>query len=229
VLDVGGGPGAYACWLANLGYRVHLVDPIEIHRRQAEEASARQPEYPLASVIDGDARNLREVPDNIADAILLLGPLYHLVEYDERGFAMHEAFRVLKPGGYAFMAGISRFASTLDGIRRGFIMDPKYREMIARDITDGQHRNPYTDRWEYFTTSYMHGPSDLRREMAAVGLVHHATIGVEGPAWLLDNLSDYLDDPGKTELLLATLKSIESDPGLINATSHILCVGQKLK
>src|SRR4030095_14282052 len=26
VLDVGGGPGAYACWLASLGYRVILVD-----------------------------------------------------------------------------------------------------------------------------------------------------------------------------------------------------------
>jgi len=229
VLDVGGGPGVYACWLAGLGYRVHLVDPIEMHRKQAQEASERQPDFPLVSIIDGDARNLKEVPANIADALLLLGPLYHIVEYDERGFAMHEAYRVLKPGGYAFAAAISRTASTLDGLRQGFIEDPKFREMIARDIQDGQHRNPYSDRWEYFTTSYMHQPNDLRRELAMVGLVHQATIAVEGPAWLMDNLGDYLDDPEKTGLLLNTLKSIEADPGLIGASSHILCVVQKPK
>src|SRR5687767_5101200 len=37
VLDVGGGPGAYACWLASLGYEVHLIDPIDLHIQQAQE------------------------------------------------------------------------------------------------------------------------------------------------------------------------------------------------
>lgn len=31
VLDVGGGPGVYAGWLARLGYHVHLIDPISLH------------------------------------------------------------------------------------------------------------------------------------------------------------------------------------------------------
>jgi ubiquinone/menaquinone biosynthesis C-methylase UbiE len=227
ILDVGGGPGVYACWLATLGYRVHLIDPLEFHVNQAQAASERQPDHPLASAIVGDARNLKEVPDAIADAILLLGPMYHITEYDERGFAMHEAHRVLKPGGHAFVAGISRFASAIDGLRKGYVEDPRYREMMARDISEGQHRNPYEDKWEYFATSYMHHPNDLRREMAITGLLHQATIAVEGPAWILDNLSDYLDDPEKTPLLLSTLKLIETDPGLLGATNHILCVGQR--
>jgi 2-polyprenyl-3-methyl-5-hydroxy-6-metoxy-1,4-benzoquinol methylase len=42
VLDVGGGPGAYAVWLARRGYAVHLVDPVELHLEQARETSARQ-------------------------------------------------------------------------------------------------------------------------------------------------------------------------------------------
>ncbi|MPZ48846.1 MAG: methyltransferase domain-containing protein [Dehalococcoidia bacterium] len=227
ILDVGGGPGVYACWLASLGYKVHLFDPLDYHVQQALEASARQPDQPLASAIVSDARNLKEVPDGIADAVLLLGPLYHITEYDERGFAWHEAYRVLKPGGFAFATSISRFAWTLFGMREGYIEDPKYREMIARDISDGQHRNPYDDKPEYFATSYMHHPSDLRREMAVAGLLHQATIAVEGPAWLLSNLGDYLDAPEKTELLLSTLKAIESDPGLLGATSHVMCVGQR--
>jgi len=31
VLDIGGGPGAYACWLARRGHIVHLVDPVPLH------------------------------------------------------------------------------------------------------------------------------------------------------------------------------------------------------
>ena len=36
VLDVGGGPGAYALWLAELGYEVHLIDPVDHLVAQAQ-------------------------------------------------------------------------------------------------------------------------------------------------------------------------------------------------
>lgn len=49
VLDVGGGPGRYSCWLARNGYEVHHVDPVQKHVEQAREASARQPDHPLTS------------------------------------------------------------------------------------------------------------------------------------------------------------------------------------
>src|SRR5688500_19320778 len=44
VLDVGGGPGVYAAWLAQQGYAVRLVDPIPLHVQQASAASAAQPD-----------------------------------------------------------------------------------------------------------------------------------------------------------------------------------------
>ncbi|MDP9363603.1 MAG: class I SAM-dependent methyltransferase [Chloroflexota bacterium] len=31
VLDVGGGAGVYAAWLAAAGYHVHLIDPVPLH------------------------------------------------------------------------------------------------------------------------------------------------------------------------------------------------------
>ena len=58
VLDVGGGPGRYSCWLASIGYEVHLIDPVPLHLEQARDASAAQPSHPLASVSEGDARQL---------------------------------------------------------------------------------------------------------------------------------------------------------------------------
>src|SRR5262245_25022325 len=83
VADVGGGPGRYACWLAGLGYEVHLTDLVPLHLAQAEEASRAQPAHPIASCTIGDARAPGR-PDDGTDAVLLLGPLYHLVERADR-------------------------------------------------------------------------------------------------------------------------------------------------
>src|SRR5438046_3901152 len=76
VLDVGGGTGAYAMWLAELGYRVHVVDVVALHVEQALQAAGRAANPFTAAV--GDARHLQE-EDSSFGAVLLLGPLYHLI------------------------------------------------------------------------------------------------------------------------------------------------------
>ena len=123
ILDVGGGPGIYACWLAERGYRVHLIDAMPSHVEQARHASARQPGAPVASMRVGDARQLEEA-DATVDAVLLLGPLYHLTERDDRIQALREARRVLTAGGLLFAAGIGRFASLLSGRLDNVLGDP---------------------------------------------------------------------------------------------------------
>jgi hypothetical protein len=65
------------------GYRVHLIDPVPKYVEQARPASARQPDHSLASAEVGDARDLAHADAN-ADAVLLLGPLYHLLEREDR-------------------------------------------------------------------------------------------------------------------------------------------------
>src|SRR5262245_54108334 len=157
VLDVGGGAGAYACPLARRGYEVHLIDAVPLHVEQAREASARQPESPLAGAAVGDARRIDHA-DGSADAVLLLGPLYHLTDRGDRLAAWREARRVLRPGGVVLAAAISRFASTLDGLRRGLFDDPVFARLAEQDLRDGQHRNPTGDP-RYFTTTYFHLPA----------------------------------------------------------------------
>ena len=139
VLDVGGGPGRYAYWLATNGYEVHLVDPVPRHVEQARAASAAQPEHPLAGAAVGDARSLPHGAGS-ADVVLLMGPLYHLPAREQRLAALREAHRVLKPGGILVAKAINRLASLLDGITRGFIDDPEFVDIIRRDLQEGQHR-----------------------------------------------------------------------------------------
>ncbi len=136
IADVGGGPGRYAVWLAERGYRVHLIDPLPLHVDQARAAAGARPGAALASAEVGDARALR-LPDSSADAVLLFGPLYHLPDRADRLQALAEARRVCRPGGVVLVAAISRFASTLDGLRGGYLEDPAFAAVAAECAAAG--------------------------------------------------------------------------------------------
>lgn len=225
IADVGGGPGRYAVWLAERGYRVHLVDPVPLHVEQARAAADALSGATLASAEVGDARALR-LPEGSADAVLLLGPLYHLPERADRLQALAEARRVCRPGGVVIAAAISRFASTLDGLRGGYLEDPSFAAIAAADRRDGQHRNP-TDDPAYFTTAYFHRPEELAYECAAAGLAHEATLAVEGPGWLLADLDARLGDERRLAVLLAALAAIEGEPTLFGVSAHLLAVARR--
>jgi ubiquinone/menaquinone biosynthesis C-methylase UbiE len=223
VLDLGGGAGAYALWLAEKGYEVHLIDPVPLHVEQARVAS-RTAARPLASAAVGDARDL-DHSDDSADALLMLGPLYHLTETDDRARALAEARRVLRPGAPLLAAAISRFAPALDGLAQGFLLDPAFEAIVESGLRDGQHRNP-TRHPRWFTTAYLHLPADLEREVAQAGFTDVRVLAVEGPADLVRDLDDWLGDPGRRELLLRTVRRLESEPSLRGASPHLMAVGR---
>ena len=221
VLDVGGGTGVYGRWLAGRGYEVHLVD---LSPRHVEEARAlRDP--PLARVAVGDARHLED-GDGSADAVLLLGPLYHLVEKSDRVRALAEAGRVLRPRGVVVAAAIARHASLLAGLFQGLIDDPAFLPILDRDLREGQHRNP-TSRLEYFTTAYFHLPDELADEARAAGLAVHAVLAVEGPAWMLPDWEARWGDPPRRQQLMDLLRRVEADPAMLGMSAHLLLVARK--
>ena len=224
VLDVGGAAGAYAFWLAERGYDVRLVDAvprlIEVARARNDHAVRR-----LISCVVADARELPE-PSDSAAMVLLLGPLYHLQEWDDRRAALSEAARVLHAGGILIAAGISRWASALDGLARELLRDDAFARIVERDLLDGHHQNP-TDRLDYFTTAYFHRPDDLRREVADAGFEIVGLYGVEGPAWMLPDVAERCNDPERRDILVRVARALESEPSVIGCSAHLLVVGRK--
>jgi len=224
VLDVGGGTGPYARWMAELGYEVHLLDPVhrlvEVARRESERSA-----HPLASCRVGDARWI-ERPAESAGIVLLLGPLYHLPEAADRGRALAEAYRVLRPGGVLFAAAISRFASAFDGLARDLLGDPGFVRIVEEDLRSGRHRNP-TERLDYFTTAYFHHPHELAREVAAAGFETEGPYGLEGPAWLLQDFDRRWADAGRREALLRVVRALEREPTVLGVSAHLLAVGRR--
>ena len=226
VFDIGGGSGPYACWLAKAGYEVHLVDPVDLHIEQAKEASNQQPEHPIASISLGDARTLR-FSSASADAVLLLGPLYHLIDKSERLLALSEAYRVLRNGGVMIAAGISRFASMLHSFfDEGRFRDPVHRDIVQNDLETGYHRNP-TENLEFFTDAYLHRPEVFSSEIVEAGFQHQATLAVQGPTWLFRSVESYWANPEQRAAVLDLIRKVEAEPSMLGVSAHILAIGTK--
>ena len=211
VLDVGGASGIHAEWLAADGYAVHVVDPVPWH----VEASAALPGVTAAL---GDARALA-ADDRWYDAVLLLGPLYHLVERADRVGALREAARVVRPGGVVAAATISRYAVLLEAMRSGWHdLQHVVYEVLATAVSPPALPG--------FTTAYFHRPEDVPPEFAAAGLGEVAQYAIEGPAWLYGNLRDQLADPALRTDLMNGLRAVEQVPSMHGASSHLLTVAR---
>jgi SAM-dependent methyltransferase len=216
VLDVGGATGVYAGPLAEAGYRVEVVDPVPEHVAE----SGRRPGV-TARV--GDARAL-PAADSSVDAVLLLGPLYHLQDRADRVTAWREAARVVRPGGVLVGAMISRFASLLDGFLHDHFSDPLFRPIVERALVDGVHRNVSADR-SWFTSAYFHHPDEIAAEVAEAGVAVERLVGVESPLWLTGaRLDEILASASLTGLLLDLLRRVETEPSLLGASSHLVAV-----
>jgi SAM-dependent methyltransferase len=224
VLDVGGAAGAYAFWLAELGYKVSLMDAtprlVELAGTRNERATR-----PLAECKVADARALPQ-PSDSADMVLLLGPLYHLLQPEDRHAALAEAARVLRAGGVVIAAAISRWGSALDGLARELLRDPRFAPIVERDLKDGNHQNP-TGELDYFTTAYFHRPDDLRREVSDAGLDVEGLYGIEGPGWILPDLADRLKDPQRRDIVMQVARWLESEPSMVGCSAHLLVVAHK--
>lgn len=134
VLEIGAGTGRYSHALARQGYAVDAVELIE--RNLLILRKNTQPEEQMTAVL-GNALDLSAFPENQYDITLLLGPLYHLYNTEDKLRALREAIRVTKPGGVLFAAYVISDGCLLDeGFKRRNIDVADY---IQKGLLDGNY------------------------------------------------------------------------------------------
>jgi SAM-dependent methyltransferase len=216
VADIGGGPGRYTHWLADLGYQVRHRDLMPLHvtqLRQAHGAGTR-----IDSAV-ADARDL-DLADTSVDAVLLLGPLYHLVQRRDRLAALAEAGRIARPGAPVFAAAITRWALRMDDVllRRRDREFPPVTELLEPLERTGRIAPLYPGSF----TGYAHRPAQFRTEVKASGLRLTDLVCVEGAAYLLSDLGQRLADPDGRRVVMDTARALERVPELLGIGPHLL-------
>jgi hypothetical protein len=157
------------------------------------------------------------------DAVLLLGPLYHLPRRADRVQALREARRIARPGGAVFGAVISRWAARLDGMLRarlyaeypaaGQVVDEVERSGLLEPLGPGSF------------CGVTHRPGQVRGEFAAAGLTVADLVCVEGAAYLLGDLDARMADRRDWQVVLDSARAHERVPELMGIGSHLIATG----
>lgn len=229
VYDIGGGYGEYSFWLASLGYEVHLYDISEQNIEMSKDLSKGYSAN-LKTMEVADARNINR-PNESADAVLFLGPLYHIVDYGERQLALKECRRLLKPGGLLYTAAITRYATTLwavttYGTKHHLLDEPGFCGMIEHEIKTGQHIKNPSSSYKGMGRSYFHLPDELKTEIEAAGFVGTDVRGIIGPAWLVPDLDEVWKDETKRESIMRVVRMCERDECIMGLSTHLLAISR---
>lgn len=226
VYDIGGGAGVYAFPLAQQGYKVHLIDLTPLHIQMAIDHIADSG-VQLEECVVGDARKVT-AQEGVADAVLLMGPLYHMKNPEDRDQALAEAYRILKPGGVVFAVAISRFAVYNDFGALNQLHDSHISALTKDILKTGRNKQPEDPTCNFFSYSaYFHHPDELEEEVLRAGFNQVEMLNVEGPAWLFSGLKETLQDESAISAALHFIEMIEAERSVMGASGHIMAVGKK--
>jgi SAM-dependent methyltransferase len=228
VLDIGGGPGRYTIWLAEQGHRVTLADLspalLEVARREVAAAGV---EERVDAIVEADACDLSRWEDGSFDAVLALGPFYHLPDPTDRERAAAEVTRVLRPGGLAFVALMPRltFLRRTIALTGGqhLLTQPGF---VDRILKEGVYLD---DRAGRFTGGYGVQPDEVEPFFARHGLAQLTLLASES---VVPDLQEQMaalatTDPAAYQAAVGALIRTAAEPSILGMANHLLYVGQK--
>ncbi len=222
ILEIGAASGRYTLELAKRGYTVTAVDLSAVLIEECRKRIVAEGVEERVRLVVADARDLGEVIETGFDAVLLMGPLYHLIEEADRKVALKEAFDHLRAGGIIFSAFLSRFGILGDLIRNvpGWIED---QAEVRSLLTSGKRPDDYP-RGGF--RGYSAKVSEIAPLHEAIGFEMITVVGIE-PAISADDES-YNKLRGKQrQLWLDLLKEIGAERSIIGASRHLLYIGKR--
>jgi ubiquinone/menaquinone biosynthesis C-methylase UbiE len=220
ILDCGGGPGRYAIELARQGYDVTLFDlsdgNLALAREKAAEAGVE------LRFERGTALDLSRFDAGVFDAVLLMGPLYHLLTEGERLRALAEARRVLKPGGPLFAAFIGRYAAHRDAAVQ-YPTEPVEMPGLYEEIEQTGILPP---REGVSFVAYFAHPTEVEPLVRKAGLDVVETLGVEGLVSVIEDVAVNELTGAAWDWWLETNWRAAHDPAIFGAVEHLLVIAR---
>ena len=186
VLEIGAGTGRYSHALARQGYAVDAVELVE-HNIEVFRQNTLLEEN--VRIVQGNALDLSAFPDRTYDIVLLLGPLYHLYNDEDKRQALREAIRVTKKGGVVFAAYVISDGCLLEMAFRHHKID--VAQYIKDGLLDGETFAAKSEPKDLFELVRKEDVDALMKAFPVTRLHYVAT---DGCAPLLREEIDAMDD-----------------------------------
>jgi S-adenosylmethionine-dependent methyltransferase len=227
ILEVGAATGRYTLELAKRGYAVTAVDLSaalleQCRKRLTDSGFVQQVRFTVADARDLDNLAEKGVVEQEFDAVLLMGPLYHLIREADRKRALQQAIDRLHKGGILFSAFLSRLGIMSDLIKRspGWIEDA----VAVQSQLENGRRPDDAPRGGF--RGYAALVSEIAPLHEAIGFETITVGGVE-PTIAADDESYNKLEGRQRQQWLDLLYTISAEPSIVGASRHILYVGKK--
>jgi len=223
ILDIGGGPGRYSLYLSRKGHEVSLLDlsqkALDFAQDQANKEGLR-----LKEVFHANALDLGFLEPRRYQAVLLFGPLYHLLTEEERKTAVRQALWVLEDDGLIFATFITRYAPVVDSLK-GYCHEIRQTHQLLQTLLETGINHATSDDGA-FTNAWFEIPQTIQPWMEAFGLQTVHIGSQEGLAAPYENMLNELSDED-FQLWVDLMKPLSTDPHTWGFAEHMIYVGRK--
>lgn len=222
ILEIGAATGRYTLPLCRLGYSVTAVDLSPALLERCRQRLVRERLDEQVQFVVADARNLHDELSKLYDAVLLMGPLYHLIFEEDRREAIRQAADRLKSGGLLFSAHLSRlgcFGDFMKKMPEWIEGEPEVRSFLAKGRRpDDQPRGGFR--------GYFARVSEIRPLHESLGIQTIVLAGIEPAISADDESYNKLQSPQR-DLWLDLLFEVCADETTVGASRHLLYIGRK--
>ncbi len=223
ILDVGGGPGRYTIELVKDGHQVTLLD-LSLGNVKLAQQKAGELGVQVTDFVHGNALDLSMFEAGSFDAVLLMGPMYHLTDPLDRDRCLQEALRVLAPRGVLFASFITRYAVYFDLLKSDPALIGKYKDAYVRLTQTGVHIP--TEQNPGFADAHFAHPMEIEPLMSKHGLTTLRLAVAEGFIASVERAVNSLP-PELFEAWVDVCYRLGTDPTTWGCGEHMLYVGKK--
>jgi len=225
ILDLGGGAGAYSFPLVDEGYNVYLSDLSEDLINQAKIQNEERSNAKLSSCDVVNAINLDIYQGNQFDAVLLFGPLYHLLEESERRQCLTEINRVLKPGGMVFASFIPYLSGSIAIIDRYFRHPEQVNLSNLSEVFKTGKFNNSSDKG--FQEGYYPSINEMETLFSNNGFEKDIIRSIRSFGYEKEDSLYSIRDKEIFDEVIELMDKHSADPSIVDMCGHAMYVGRK--
>lgn len=193
-----------------------MVEQAAIHSKEAG--------VKLKDHIQGNVLNLNNIlPGKEYDAVLCMGPMYHLLEESQREEAIKQSMGLLKRGGILIVSFISAYAPMIECLRT-YPQDIRQQKCsLLKSLEDGRYLPGVEDG---FTDAYFINPEQIEDFMSRFNLEKLKIMAVDGMGLIVEETLMNLKEEDFQDWL-DVFEAIASKQAVWGSCAHMLYIGRK--